>query len=253
MSRPMQDRHRSCANRAADNGEPDGVNATGHDSVSADGVPEIDRIYQIPARNGRAVRLRRGQVLRVVNTHGSQVCDTWAFNAKDMSEFLSMEHARASINRTMPCVGDSLVTNRRRPILSLLADTSQGVHDTLIAACDLARYQGLGVTGYHDNCSDNLRLALRAIGLRTSEVPCPLNLWMNIPVYPDGHIEWLAPVSLAGDYVELRAELDCIVVMSACPQDIIAVNANHPKELHFLVTDHPFAGARADECPDSIH
>lgn len=247
----MPEKHPNCASRACDNGEPDGVNATLHDSVSADGRPEVGRTYQIPARNGRAVRLRPGQVLRVVNTHGSQVCDTWAFNTEDMTEFLSMEHARAAINRTMPRVGDALVTNRRRPILSLLADTSQGVHDTLIAACDLARYRGLGVTGYHDNCSDNLRLALQAIGLRTSEVPCPLNLWMNIPVHPNGHLEWMAPVSLAGDYVELRAELECIVVMSACPQDIIGVNANDPKELHFLITDHPFAGA--DEPRVSIH
>lgn len=231
----MPENHASCAHHTADNGSPDGVNATLHAPISVDGVAEIGRSYQVPARNGRAVRLRRGQRIRVTNTHGSQVCDTWAFNTENMAEYLSMEHARAAINRTTPRVGDALVSNRRRPLLTLVADSSQGVHDTLIAACDLARYRGLGVTEYHDNCADNLRLALQAIGLRTAEVPCPLNLWMNIPVHADHHIEWLAPVSKAGDYVEFVAEMDCIFVMSACPQDIIAVNANHPVDLHFCV------------------
>ena len=218
-----------------DNGTPDGVNATLHTPISADGLPVLGRTYTVAARQGRAVRLRTGQVLRIINTHGSQVCDTWAFNTENMAEYLSMEHARAAIDRTMPRVGDALLSNRRRPILTLLADTSPGVHDTLIAACDLPRYHGLGVQGYHDNCSDNLRLALQAVGLRAAEVPCPLNLWMNIPVHADSHIEWLAPVSAPGDYVDLRAELDCVVVMSACPQDIIAVNATNPMELHFCV------------------
>jgi uncharacterized protein YcgI (DUF1989 family) len=109
------------------------------------------------------------------------------------------------------------------------------VHDTLMAACDLYRYKNLGVHGYHDNCADNMRLALKAIGLRAREVPQPFNLWMNIPIRPDYSIEWLAPVSKAGDYVELKALMDCVVVMSACPQDIIPINALNPLEVEFTV------------------
>src|SRR5690606_2472412 len=139
-----------------------------------------------PARHGRAVRLAKGQVIRIINTHGSQVCDTWAFKADDLSEFMSMEHARAAIDRIIPKVGDPLATNRRRPILTLVAGTSPGVHDTLMAACAAYRYRNLGVTHYHDNCAHSMRLALKAIGLRAREVPQPLNLWMNIPVGSDG-------------------------------------------------------------------
>ena len=53
-------------------------------------------------------------------------------------------------------MGDVLVTNKRRPILTLVEDTSPGVHDTCMSACDIYRYRGLGVEGHHDSCTDNL-------------------------------------------------------------------------------------------------
>jgi uncharacterized protein YcgI (DUF1989 family) len=195
----------------------------------------MTELMQIPARQGRAVRLKAGQSIRIVNTHGQQVVDTWAFNADDISEFLSMEHMRAYIDRIRPKPGDALVTNKRRPILTLVEDTSPGVHDTFIAACDIYRYQGLGCTEYHDNCADNLMAGMKALGLTPPEVPSPLNLWMNIPVHGDGSITWEKPASKAGDYVVLRAEMDCVVAMSACPQDIIRINANAPTEAHYEV------------------
>jgi len=225
----------SLKDSVADNGEPVGENDTLREPISPDGRAEPGRTYTVPARCGRAVRLDRGQVIRIFNTHGTQVCDTWAFKADDLSEFMSMEHARAYIDRIIPKEGDPLVSNRRRPIMTLTRDTSPGVHDTLMAACDAYRYRNLGVEGYHDNCADNMRLALRAIGLRAREVPQPLNLWMNIPVGADGGVQWLPPVSKAGDYVDLRAEMDCVVVMSACPQDIVPINDNRPVEVQFQV------------------
>jgi uncharacterized protein YcgI (DUF1989 family) len=218
-----------------DNGQADGRNGTLDAALSADGWPILGHLYTVPARQGRAVRVSAGQTIRIINTHGTQVCDTWAFNAAQLNEFMSMEHVRAWIDRTSPRVGDVLVTNRRRPILTFAADTSPGVHDTLIAPCDLDRYRTLGVSVYHDNCADNLRMALTAIGLRTGEVPCALNLWMNIPVGADGGIGWLPTVSAPGDHVDLRAEIACVVVMSACPQDIVAINSQQPREVHFIV------------------
>lgn len=220
------------------NREPCGINDTLHAPISPDGTPEPGRRYVVPARQGRAARLARGQSIRIVNTHGTQVCDTWAFAADNPEEFLSWEHARARIERLIPRPGDPLVTNRRRPILTLVEDTSPGIHDTLIAACDLYRYETLGVAGYHDSCADNLRLAMMAIGRVAPEVPQPLNLWMNIPVAADWSIDWRPPVSGPGDQVVLRAEMDCIVVMSACPQDIIPINgaACTPADVAFEVT-----------------
>ena len=102
----------------------------------------------IPARHGKAAQVAAGQVIRVINTHGEQVVDTWAFNRHDMTEFMSMEHSRATLRRLIPRVGDALLTNHRRPILTVLEDTSSGIHDTLMAACDRYRYQELGCAEY---------------------------------------------------------------------------------------------------------
>ena len=140
-----------------------------------------------------------------------------------------------------PRPGDLLVTNRRQAILTLVADSSPGVHDTLIASCDIHRYHQLGFAGLHDNCTDNLRMAMLAVGLRAAEIPCPFNIWMNTPPLSDGSIAYRSPVSVPGDHVELRAELDCIAVVSACPMDLLPINGadNAPKALHAIVTGEP--------------
>jgi uncharacterized protein YcgI (DUF1989 family) len=196
-------------------------------------------VFEIPARKGKAARLRKGQTVRVINTKGQQVVDTWAFNAADPREFMSMEHSRVSIGGIIPKIGSVFVTNKRRPILTVVEDTSGGIHDTLIAACDRYRYEGLGCTGYHDNCTDNLAAGLAELGLTPPEVPSPLNLFMNIPVI-DGHaIEFRPPVSTPGSYVALRAEMDCVIAFSACPQDMVPINgaAMRPTEAHFEIVE----------------
>ena len=195
-----------------------------HGPLAPGGRIAVGVTYEVPAREGRAVRLPRGGVLAVGNPFGTQVGDLWAFVDWDPHEALSMEHLRPSLRRMTPRVGDALPTNRRRPILTLLEDTSPGVHDTLVASCDVHRYRQLGHEGPHDNCTDNLRLALSALGLAPGHVPCPLNLWMNTPAAEDGSMRWLPPVSRPGDRVVLRAELDAVVVVSACPMDLLPIN-----------------------------
>lgn len=220
------------------NGTALGENPTLTNPISPDGTPVPGKRYLVPARQGRAVRVAAGQAITVVNTHGTQVCDFWAFSAANPDEFLSWEHARGWLSAVLPRPGQDLVTNRRRPILRLEEDTSPGVHDTLMAACDLYRYATLGCTVYHDNCSDNLRMALTAIGVEPREVPQPFNIWMNIPVDPDWRVAWLPPVARPGDRVTMRAAMDLVAIMSACPQDMIPINGAdmNPVELHFEVT-----------------
>ena len=182
-------------------------------------MPEV-----IPARAGRATKLAKDRQLKLINIHGTQVVDTWAFNAADMDEFMSMEHSRVAIGGIFPKPGDTMVSNRRRPILTLEQDTSPGIHDTLIAACDRYRYENLGAQGYHDNCTDNLHAALAALGISGAGTPAPWNMWMNIPVADDGTVSFEATVSAPGDSVTLRAEMDIVLVFSCCPQDMIPIN-----------------------------
>lgn len=192
-------------------------------------------LQRLVARRGVAIKLQKNQSIRVINTHGKQVVDTWAFNAADLTETMSMEHCRASWLRVNPQVGDTLISNHRRPILTLIEDTSPGIHDTLVAACDPSRYRQLGVVGHHDSCHENLVSALAVFDLAVDSVPSPLNLFMNVPISTHGEIQFAEPASQAGQYVSLRAEMDLIVVLSACPQDITAVNGLMPMDVHFTV------------------
>lgn len=222
-----------------DPSQPDGFNQSRDCAISQDGVPLLSHRYTVPARCGVAVRLNAGQTVTITNPSGWQVCDFWVFNAAEPHEYMSMPHVHTDLLSVFPKVGDRLVSNLRNPVLTLTLDTSPGVHDTVIAACDANRYKQLGVTEYHDNCADNLRQAMLAIGQKAPLVPAPFNLWMNVPIRSDGSLAWAAPVSNPGDCMAFKAEMPVIVVMSACPQDITSVNGagGKPSALEFIVND----------------
>jgi uncharacterized protein len=192
-------------------------------------------MHEIPARQGRAIEVAKGRSLKIINTFGHQVVDYWAFDTHDLNVHLSMEHTRAALSRLTPRAGDILLDNRREAMLEFQADTSAGVHDTVIAACDPARYAKLGCVGFHASCADNLHQALRALGLTPPPCPASFNLWMNIPVHADGVLEWREPTAKPGDSVVFRALIDCVMVMSACPQDLIPINAGHPVSAHYAL------------------
>ena len=196
----------------------------------------MGELILVPARQGRAQQLLHGECVRIVNTHGSQVVDTWAFNAQNPDEFMSMEHTRSTIDKMMPDIGEPFLTSRRRPILTIVDDTTPGVHDTLNAACDVYRYRLLGYEGYHDNCTDNLSNALRLIGNTPPGLtPCPFNMFQNRPWSNDKRLYKEPPVSRPGDSLTFRSEMDCIIVFSACPQDLNPTNGGTPKDVHYEV------------------
>lgn len=183
---------------------------------------------QVPAREGRAVTVPAGGLFRVLDVEGRQVADMFAFNAEDASEHHSAMHTRAAVDRLFPRPGESFYTNRRRPILELVSDDSPAVHDMLIAPCDPERYEGLGVQGWHASCRENLEIAMREQGREHICVPASMNLFMNIPLEADGTLGWEPAPTAAGDSITFRAAMDAIVVVSACPQDIVPINDRNP-------------------------
>jgi uncharacterized protein YcgI (DUF1989 family) len=185
----------------------------------------------VPAREGRGVHLRAGERFRVIDVEGRQCVDLFAFCAEDVSEYLSAEHTRVHVNRLFPVPGEHFVTNQRRPILYFEADDTPGKHDMLVAACDPTRFEGLGVEGWHASCQENLQLAMADLGFEEIEIPQPVNLFTNIPLGPDGSLDWQPALTAAGDSVTLRAELDCVVVVSSCPQDVKAINDRNPSRI----------------------
>jgi uncharacterized protein YcgI (DUF1989 family) len=194
-------------------------------------------LQELPARQGRAVKVARGQGLKIINTFGTQVVDFWAFDSRDLRVYLSMQHTHAYLSRLVPRAGDTLVDNLREPMLAFESDTSPGVHDTVIPPCDPARYAKLGCAPDHASCADNLHKALAALDLKVPECPASFNLWMNIPVLPGMELEWRETVSKPGDTLVFRALTDCIMVMSACPQDVIRINSGKPVSAQYALID----------------
>lgn len=135
-------------------------------------------LQTIPARHGLATHLLSGQTVKIINTHGAQVIDTWAFtlhpsSSKQILTQMSMPHTHASLNKLHPRVGDHLYNNEKEKMFEVVEDTFLGFHDTLVSACDRGRYRELGVKDWegHRNCANNLREGLIALG--KSVLPFP--------------------------------------------------------------------------------
>jgi uncharacterized protein len=160
-------------------------------------------------------------------------------------QYFSASRTRSVLSKLIPSVKshDVLYTNKSLPLFTLLEDTTSGVHDTLFGCCDRFRYHNLGIEDYeHPSCAENMHVALREAAvagvfppgtISTEWTPDPLNVFMNVPILSGlereaggGKIACIPPESKAGEYIVLRAELDCVAVMSACPNDVIpGVNA----------------------------
>ena len=192
---------------------------------------------EIRGGEGAALHLRGGQAVRLVNTHGTQVVDTWCLAAGDPTEYLSVEHTRRMLGRLFPKQGDSFYSNRRNALLRIELDSSGVRHDMLVACCDSWLYAYYGCPPGHANCRDNFIRALAEHGVRAGCVPNPVNLWMNVPVEGNERIELLGPESKPGDTLLLRAVVDCYIIFSACPMDITPVNGEDrtPKPVHYEI------------------
>ncbi len=191
----------------------------------------------LQARYGVAIPVDRGHELVIVNTHGTQAIDAWALNRANLNEFLSMEHTRSRLSRVIPRVGDTMVSNRRAPMLTLVEDTSPGVHDTLLCACNPEIYREHGCPEGHRSCEGNFHEALSQQGLALGCTPAPFNLFMNVAVGSHGEVLRAAPVSKPGDRLRFRAEMDVFVVLSACPQDVTPINGDDctPRDIQYAV------------------
>jgi uncharacterized protein YcgI (DUF1989 family) len=201
----------------------------------------------IEGGRGGSVVLRAGQRVHIVNTLGHQVVDTWALGM-DGGAVLSMSHSRLAMGRLSPRIGDTLVDDRRRSMLTMVADNSGGIHDTLIPACDPERYRTLGFQGRHASCADNFRHAATGVALSYATagvaralvrtVPDPLNLFMAVEASPTGELSLKSSVAVPGSRVILQAHQHVVIIVSACPQDLVPISGNNgPPRLVDLYVD----------------
>jgi len=187
----------------------------------------------IPARTGWSARLKEGQSFSVIDVEGGQAADLFAFNAENTDEFLSAQHTRVSMGKIYPEVGWTFVTNERRPILEFTDDTSPGRHDCLAAACDKARYVQLGGGEDHGSCEENLQAEARKHGFEVAHAQQPINVFANFRVYSEegGRFDLEECVSKPGDAATFKVLMDSIVVLSACPQDIVGFQPGGPTDM----------------------
>jgi uncharacterized protein YcgI (DUF1989 family) len=177
--------------------------------------------------------VKAGQYLQIQTIAGKQVADFVAFNADDMGEYVSTSHTRVANMNIVPQMGMSLYTNLRQPLFEITEDTV-GRHDTLVAACDRARYEALDAPG-HASCREALTDALVEYEVGYDRMPDPINWFMNVSIKQKGELDVRAPLAEAGDYVLLKALRDAVVAVSACPQDLNDTNGGKPTALRLAV------------------
>ncbi|MFI6582833.1 DUF1989 domain-containing protein [Embleya sp. NPDC050493] len=204
-----------------------------YDAAGDDANPT--RCVIVPAGRGTAVDVRRGQTFRVVNTSGTQVVDLWAHARDEPGEYLGLSQCREVLQRIHFRPGDTLSTNRYRACLTVVDDTSGIDHDTLIAPCRTETYLNVGLPGTHRSCTANHAQALPQ--WPAVDPPQPWNLFMTAEVEPGGKIVYKRPPFRPGMYVELRAEMDLMLVVSSCPDDHYPTNGGDgsPRDFEILV------------------
>jgi uncharacterized protein len=198
-------------------------------------LSKVKESFQVSARTGKGFTVRKGDLIKITDLRGQQPVDFWAFNKRDIYEYLSCEHTKPSIEKLYPHEGDAAYTTHRRPIVTIIEDHSPGQHDMQFAACDKWRYKELGAKGKHASCTDNVHAALKTLKLKLPFTPQPWNLFTNFFVNPDGTFTVKAPDTNPGDYVVLRADMDAYVVVSACPQDMNDTCGGNPTEIQVEV------------------
>lgn len=187
----------------------------------------------IPPKTGLAVIVKQGQHLRVIDLEGKQVVDMAVFNLHNPREKLSTSYSRTRyvpipgaeyVPRDTLMEGDTLRSTICRPMMTIVKETPEpkGIHDVHNRMCNRFLYASYGL-GQRDGCHENISKAVEPHGILPEDIPDTMDLFMNYH-HDCTRGRWVIgePVSKPGDYIEFRAEMDCIVGLSNCPLDALA-------------------------------
>ncbi|MFC0330572.1 urea amidolyase associated protein UAAP2 [Paenibacillus sepulcri] len=202
-----------------------------------------DAIYSqiIPAGEGWMHELLPGQVLRIVDLEGNQAADTLFYDADNPEDHYSAVATIAGQGNIYLTTGSILRSESGKELLSIVADTC-GRHDTLGGSCSA---QSNTVRYAHDklpmhNCRDTFMLQLSRHGgasYSKRDLAPNINFFMNVPVTPDGGLEFADGVSAPGCYVELISLCRTMALISNCPQLNNPCNAYNPTPIQLLIWD----------------
>jgi urea carboxylase-associated protein 1 len=181
-----------------------------------------------------------GQTFRIVDLEGNQAVDTLFYNARDRTDRYSAQDTIREQSSIYLTTGTRLMSSEGNVLLTIVADTC-GRHDTLGGACSAESNQvRYAIEKKHmHNCRDSFLLASAKSGFGYSkrDLTHNINFFMNVPVTPDGGLTFADGVSDRGRYVEMRAEMDLIALLSNCPQLNNPCNAYNPTPVRLLIWD----------------
>ncbi|MBW9259752.1 MAG: urea carboxylase-associated family protein [Candidatus Thiodiazotropha sp. (ex. Lucinisca nassula)] len=183
--------------------------------------------------------LKAGETIRILDLEGNQAADTLFYSADNPAErYSAMDTIREQGNIYLTA-GSKLRSNENNVMLEVVADTC-GRHDTLGGACatesNTVRYD-LEKRCMHA-CRDSWMLAVAEhpeYGISKRDITHNINFFMNVPVTADGGLTFEDGISAPGKYVELRAEMDVIVLLSNCPQLNNPCNGYNPTPIECLI------------------
>lgn len=194
--------------------------------------------FTVPALRPWSHEVKKGQILRIVDLEGCQAVDTLFYSKADPSERYSAQDTVRAQGSPYVTVGTKLISNEGNVLGTVIADTS-GNHDTSAGACSAeANTVRFGYeTRYMHSCRDNFVMELSRHGLTKRDIVSNINFFMNVPVEEDGTLAIVDGISKPGDYVEIRAEMDLLCVISNCPQVNNPCNGFNPTPVRTLIWD----------------
>lgn len=184
--------------------------------------------------------IKKGQYFRIVDLHGNQAVDTLFYNAHDYSDRYSAQETMLGQRNIYLTTGTSLLSTYGTRLLTIVADTC-GRHDTLGGACanesNMVRY-AIEKRFMHACRSSFLKAITEwGHGLTKRDIPNNINFFMNVPVTAEGKLTFEDGISQPGKYVEMRAEVDVLALISNCPQLNNPCNAFNPTPVQVLIWD----------------
>lgn len=194
--------------------------------------------FTLPAGDGWMHEIKRGQTFRVVDLEGNQAVDTLFYSAQDMSDRYSAQDTIREQGSIYLTTGTKLISSEGNVLAEIVADTC-GRHDTLGGACaaesNQVRY-ALDKRWMH-SCRDTFMLQISrwGRGVTKCDITHNINFFMNVPVTSEGKLSFADGVSAGGCYVEMRAEMDLICLISNCPQLNNPCNAYNPTSVRLLI------------------
>ena len=186
--------------------------------------------------------IKQGQYFRIVDLYGNQAADTLFYNAHDYADRYSAQDTIREQGNLYLTAGTKLMSSYGNTLLTIVADTC-GRHDTLGGACanesNMVRY-AIDKRHMHACRSSFLKAVIEwDRGMTKRDIPSNINFFMNVPVTPEGRLTFEDGISEPGKYVEMRAEMDVLALISNCPQLNNPCNAYNPTPIRVLIWDSP--------------